>query len=675
MRNFTKPILILLFTHIIFSVKAQNVTTIAQGDWTNPSTWMGGVVPTDANTAIINHAVVVNGVATCKDLTISTSGSLMCSGTDVLTIGNNPIGGNAVLQVEGSLTMDGNCTVFLRGSAAFGANATWTMNAGYFEIDGNNGNVASSVADGKSLLSLAATTTKNIGGGTIRFNDPHAVMGNFMIDGAVDILATIEVGKPSLPGTSLDTDTDTPFAFGDNINFSEISVNYVKHSNNMASFGMNTIVRGNLTMSAGGLSSSVNTKFEGNIFCGQSSTIEGQLFMGSPMGVPTTIGGTGNYRAATIQSSIPSTGGNIILENNIIINNLVLNNSIELNGAILTVTGNITGPGIIIANGEGSALKRTIAAGAGTTVFPIALSAIEYAPVTISNTSAATSWIVSLSPTLNTPYPSPSLKAVQIQWDIKPIISGTQADINVQWDEANEEAGFNRASSALYHWNGLPLPQGMWDMITPFASASTAGTTHSITRTGWSNYSPFAVFSQPSLPVELISFTGKAQQGKALLNWVTASEKFNDGFDVERSFDGENFEKIGFVKSTGNRQITQYYNFLDYNSKPSAYYRLKQVDTDGTFNYSKTISLSIDGGKGKNTIYAYPNPVSDVLTVEALVYETTQLEIVDVVGRVVHKQTVESGHYEIPTSDFVKGIYIVRLTNKNDITIQKVIKN
>jgi Secretion system C-terminal sorting domain len=664
MRNFTKPILILLFTHIIFSVKAQSVTTIAQGDWTNPSTWMGGVIPTDANTAIINHAVVVNGVATCKDLTISTSGSLTCSGSDVLTIGNNPIGGNAVLQVDGSLTMNDDCQVFLRGSVVFGADATWTMNKGLFEIDGNNGDVASSVAVGTPLLSLELTTTKNILGGTIRFNDPHAVTGNFLIDGAVDLLATIEVGK----GLGITTDTDTPFAFGDGIVFRDVNVNYHKGANNMLSFGMSTIVRGNFSMSDGGLSSSANTKFEGDIICDQLATIEGQLYIGSPTGASTLISGTGNFRAATIQSSTPSTGGNIVLDNNLIITNLILNNSIELNGAILTVLGNISGPGIIIANLDGSALKRTIAAGAGTTVFPIGLSAYDYAPVTISNTSATTNWSVSISSTINKP--PTSTKAVQIQWDIKPNIAGTKADINVQWDEANEEAGFNRASSALHHWNGAS-----WDMITPLAGSSTAGTTHSITKTGWNSFSPFAVFSQPSLPVDLISFTGKVQQGKAILSWVTGSEKNNNGFDIEKSFDGENFEKIGFVKSTGNRQITQYYNFLDYNLKQNAYYRLKQVDADGSFNHSKTITLSNEGGKGKSTILAYPNPVKEILTVEANVYETTQLEIVDVVGRVVYKQNVESGNYQISTSDLAKGIYFVKLADKNDITIQKIIKN
>jgi hypothetical protein len=338
--------------------------------------------------------------------------------------------------------------------------------------------------------------------------------------------------------------------------------------------------------------------------------------------------------------------------------------SIELDNNILRVEGNISGSGVITFDGGGM-LKKDIAMGS-TALLPIGFST-SYAPVTISNTTASTIWTVKLSTAPNMP-PS-NTKKVQMQWDISPS-AGTQADITVQWDNANEEVGFNRPSSALHHWNGAS-----WDRITPFASPSTAGTTHSITRTGWSNFSPFAVFSQASLPVELVSFTGKAQQGKALLTWATASEKNNAGFDIEKSLDGKNFDKIAFVKGNGISTITQNYNFVDYNFTQNAYYRLKQVDLDGTFDYSKTIALNTEGSKNKSVIKSYPNPVSDVLTVETSVAETSQLEIIDAVGRVVFKQNVESGNYQISTTDLVKGMYIVRLSNKNDISIQKIIKN
>ena len=421
---------------------------------------------------------------------------------------------------------------------------------------------------------------------------------------------------------------------------------------------------GNVVMSGGKIISNASSKFMGNIDC-TDGTIKGYLVCDGL----TTLTGAGNLSEVTLDLTA---NGQLKITNNLIVKDLILDNSVELadDYVTLTVTGDITGTGKVVLTNMETRLKRRIVK--NTVVnFPIATTFDNYTPVKIAGTSATSSWEVGVYDPSLFPKSSPvNTGNLNVEWDIKPILAGTQADITVQWSQADEAVNFNRSKSALHHWNGTT-----WDAITAFASPSTAGTTYSITKAGWSNFSPFAVFSEVILPVELISFTGKTQQGKALLSWETASEKFNDGFEVERSFEGANFEKIGYVKSTGNVQTKQYYNFVDYNSQPTAYYRLKQVDTDGSFNYSKIITLTNDGGKGKSTIYAYPNPVSDALNVKTVVSETSELEIVDVVGRVVHKQKVESGNYEIPTSDLVKGVYIVRLTNRNDMIVQKIIKN
>lgn len=656
MRHFTKPILILLFTHILLSINAQIVSQ-TDGDWNDASTWVGGTIPLIANDATINHAVTINGVGVCKDLTINGGGSLNCMGLSVLTIGTNPNGGNNSMVVEGSLTMSIDCKMVLRGNASFGANSNWTMNGGTFEIDGNNGVPANSVANGTSLIDVTGTGIKNILGGTIQFIDPHAVIGNFLIEGSATFISTIKVGD----GTA--TDTNTPFSFGDDIIFSDVDIDYIESPLNFTSFGMSNTLKGNLGMNSGRLISNNLSKFEGNITCVAPAAIEGKVVC---MGLPTYISGNGSFLDATIQTSVPASSGNVVLMNNLTVGNLILNNSLELDGNTLRVDGNILGSGIVTFDGGGT-LKRNIAMGTSA-LFSIGVST-NYAPVTISNTTASTVWTVNLSTTPNTP-PSNS-KMVQMQWDIKPNIVGTQADITVQWDNADEEVGFVRATSALHHWNGAS-----WDRITPNTGPTgNAGTTYSITKTSWSNFSPFAVFSQASLPVELVSFTGKAQQRKALLTWATASEKNNAGFDIEKSLDGKNFDKIAFVKGNGISTITQNYNFTDYNFTQNAYYRLKQVDLDGTFEYSKTIALNTEGGKNKSVIKSYPNPVSDALTVETSVAETSQLEIIDAVGRVVLKQNVESGNYQISTSSLVKGMYILRLSNKNDISVQKIIKN
>jgi hypothetical protein len=467
MRHFTKPILVLLFTHLIFSVNAQIVSQ-APGDWNDAGTWVGGNIPLSAND------VTINGVGICKDLLINGGGSLNCLSSAILTIGTNPLGGNNSLVVDGSLTMNSGCKIFLRGSAAFSVNSAWNMNAGYLEIDGNNGVEANSVADGTPLIDLAPTSTKNILNGTIQFNDPHAFSGidNFLIKGSANIKATVHVGANGKP-----TDTDTPFAFGDDITFAEVNVNYVATTNNGISFGMGNSVTGDLLMTDGRLFSSVASKFEGNIICNAPAVIEGDVVC---MGLPTYISGNGNFLDATIQSSIPSASGNVVLGNNLTVGNLMLNNSIELDNNILRVEGNISGSGVITFDGGGM-LKRDIAMGS-TALFPIGFST-SYAPVTISNTTASTVWTINnLLTSPNTP-PS-NTKKVQMQWDISPSTPGTQADITFQWDNANEEVGFVRATSALHHWNGAS-----WDRITPNTGPTgNAGSTHSITKTSWSKF-------------------------------------------------------------------------------------------------------------------------------------------------------------------------------------------
>jgi hypothetical protein len=98
------------------------------------------------------------------------------------------------------------------------------------------------------------------------------------------------------------------------------------------------------------------------------------------------------------------------------------------------------------------------------------------------------------------------------------------------------------------------------------------------------------------LPVEYVSFDVKLDDTGALLNWVTASESDNEMFVVERSSDGKNFDAIGKVTGAGTTQEMQNYQFKDETVKdavrsPVAYYRLKQMDFDGSYTYSKTISL------------------------------------------------------------------------------------
>ena len=98
------------------------------------------------------------------------------------------------------------------------------------------------------------------------------------------------------------------------------------------------------------------------------------------------------------------------------------------------------------------------------------------------------------------------------------------------------------------------------------------------------------------VPVELISFSAESIEGKIILKWTTATEVNNLGFEIERCAENRNWRTIGFVEGKGTTTEIQHYSFLDnlFEISPGKfYYRLKQIDYDGTFNYSKEVAIEI----------------------------------------------------------------------------------
>ncbi|MEP7170685.1 MAG: T9SS type A sorting domain-containing protein, partial [Bacteroidota bacterium] len=117
--------------------------------------------------------------------------------------------------------------------------------------------------------------------------------------------------------------------------------------------------------------------------------------------------------------------------------------------------------------------------------------------------------------------------------------------------------------------------------------------------------------SQTPLPVELLSLDANPLRSSIKLSWVTASEKNNRGFDVERTATPpDNFEKMAWLNGNGSTTITHYYNFEDKNIKEGVnyYYRLKQFDFNGGFAYSNVVSAKVDGASF--TFSVEPNPYS-----------------------------------------------------------------
>jgi hypothetical protein len=177
-----------------------------------------------------------------------------------------------------------------------------------------------------------------------------------------------------------------------------------------------------------------------------------------------------------------------------------------------------------------------------------------------------------------------------------------------------------------------------------------------------------------ALPVEMTKFTAsQTDKFQATLAWQTASERNNQGFQVEKSLDGTLFRNIGFVKGLGNSNLINDYDFRDNDLSKSAYYRLKQVDLDGKFTYSAAIFVEKDN-KGKVKTLVYPNPSVGKFFVEHAT-STKLITVFNLTGQMVFNQkTNDTERTEIDISNLASGLYFVRLNGDNGLIETKSIK-
>lgn len=173
-----------------------------------------------------------------------------------------------------------------------------------------------------------------------------------------------------------------------------------------------------------------------------------------------------------------------------------------------------------------------------------------------------------------------------------------------------------------------------------------------------------------SLPVSLISFTAKTVGGGNLLEWATASEANTSLFEIEKSKDGANFQWLDKVQAAGNSTINKTYSYLDV--KPlqgSNYYRLKMVDNDGSFRYSKIVLVT--GGGQFSGISLYPNPTREgnnaKFNMAGLEKGPLQISILNINGRQLKSYSIFSTdgtiQVQIDTHGLAPGNYIIHCQN------------
>ena len=181
------------------------------------------------------------------------------------------------------------------------------------------------------------------------------------------------------------------------------------------------------------------------------------------------------------------------------------------------------------------------------------------------------------------------------------------------------------------------------------------------------------------LPVELILFSGKVTRLGIMLEWATASEINNDRFEIERSKNGVVFVKTGEVKGHGTSQSQHTYSLQDTKAgQGTNYYRLKQVDEDGQFTYSKVIVVDNKQLSAPFTVLVAPNPViNGQFTIITEGGEVTQLQILNLNGHLVHSQSVSTGTREINLNasqlHLQSGVYLISVQSTAGLYKTKMI--
>ncbi len=185
------------------------------------------------------------------------------------------------------------------------------------------------------------------------------------------------------------------------------------------------------------------------------------------------------------------------------------------------------------------------------------------------------------------------------------------------------------------------------------------------------------------LPVELTSFSANVLNNQVLLDWRTATEVNNYGFEIQRKI--RNFidwEKIGFVFGFGNSNSPHHYYFTDY--KPYAgtnVYRLKQIDNDGHFEYSEEVEINFKSEKEFILYPNYPNPFNPTTKISFYLKASVKLSIAlfNLLGEEIRKiydmHLFESGHHTfvIDGSDLPSGVYLMRIRGRRVNAVSKLI--
>ncbi|AFM05370.1 hypothetical protein Fleli_3029 [Bernardetia litoralis DSM 6794] len=266
-------------------------------------------------------------------------------------------------------------------------------------------------------------------------------------------------------------------------------------------------------------------------------------------------------------------------------------------------------------------------------------------------------------------------------WLIDQLTASTEsAFVYLSWDNPRSVA-YRPEHLKTLRWNGA-----LWTdkFLGGYSNASAKGIIAS--QAAVSTFSPWTLGTHTQynpLPLDLLSFDANIEGESVKVDWETTNEKDNSHFMIERSQDGNSFGSLGRVNAKGT-DLEGTFNYQFWDAEPFtglSYYRLKQVDLNGDFEYSPVRSIlfekTISGIKGEISLYPNPNGGARFyLNLEGKLTTDAQVEVIDMMGRTIHKQAVQKGAADIivtPMRVLPAGTYILRFVTPQESITKKFV--
>jgi subtilisin-like proprotein convertase family protein len=682
---------------------AANVYAVASGNWTATSTWSTGSVPASGTNVIVGcgYTVTVNGGGTCNNLTVQSGATLtFASGSSMDANGN--------LQNFGTFDLGSNANISLNLAGNLLNNGTWRPGNATVTFDGTSGQTLTNNGTSEYVSDNSTTQTQI-------FSTTTALPRSIPDDGTTNVAIPVNV-----TGTIVDINV----GFSIEHTFIGDLVATLRSPIDEYAYGIL-----NTDVNCGGDDIDVVLDDEsangaaGNQCGGGVPSIDGTFAPDSPLSIYDGDSPNGTWRlyvsdyyladvgeitSAYLEITYTTGGMSSQTTNDLAFYNMVVNNTSSgitaSNTDVRVLDAATFTDGVLAMSGTHECIfhnnaTSTIATNAsyvtgrvrkiGDDAFTFPLGADGFAAnigITAPGNTAdefmaryfrASPAGSGYDPLLKEPTIN-SISTCEF-WLLDREVGSSAVSVSLSYDATRSCGLIDPSELVVAHWTG-----GLWTDEGNGGNAS--GFTGITSLAPLPSFSPLTLGSNSTpLPISLVDFSALAQASGVALDWETAYEDNASHFEVERSFDGFDFGAIGQVKAHGERSRGGQYGHLDAEAydqgEATAYYRLKMVDRDGTYEYSavRQVSLRNQVPDAFALLEVGGNPFESALRLHLALPAAGQAEflLVDMAGRTVarHQATLHAGTQWLDWDGLhhlPRGMYLLQAAHGGVLQVAKV---